>query len=151
MVYSAAGRSGGGLVKLTVEQGSVFPEQIYFTNELPTSIGGAVVVDGYLYGTNRRGLLCADFASGEIKWQERSVGAGSLCYADGNLYVHGEQENDLTLVEATPQEFRKKGHVTPPHGSDHSRIKAWSYPVIANGRLYVHDVGTLWCYDIAAR
>jgi hypothetical protein len=28
--------------------------------------------------------------------------------------------------------------------------KAWSYPVIANGRLYIRDIGTLWAYDIKA-
>jgi hypothetical protein len=28
--------------------------------------------------------------------------------------------------------------------------KAWEYPAIANGRLYIHDWGTLWCYDIQA-
>jgi len=26
--------------------------------------------------------------------------------------------------------------------------KAWAYPVVANGRLYIRDLGTLWCYDI---
>jgi hypothetical protein len=26
--------------------------------------------------------------------------------------------------------------------------KAWEYPVVANGRLHVRDVGTLWCYDV---
>jgi hypothetical protein len=28
--------------------------------------------------------------------------------------------------------------------------KAWTYPVIANGRLYIRDNGTLWSYDIKA-
>jgi outer membrane protein assembly factor BamB len=26
--------------------------------------------------------------------------------------------------------------------------KAWAYPVVANGRLYIRDLGTLWCYDV---
>ena len=26
--------------------------------------------------------------------------------------------------------------------------KAWAYPVVANGRLYVRDLGMLWCFDI---
>jgi len=25
---------------------------------------------------------------------------------------------------------------------------AYAHPVIANGRLYIHDLGTLWSYDI---
>jgi hypothetical protein len=28
--------------------------------------------------------------------------------------------------------------------------KAWSYPVVANGRLYVRDLNLLWCWDIKA-
>jgi len=29
--------------------------------------------------------------------------------------------------------------------------KAWAYPVIANGRLYIRDAGKLWCYNVAAK
>ena len=29
-------------------------------------------------------------------------------------------------------------------------VGAWAYPVVANGRLYVRDMGVLWCYDIKA-
>jgi len=28
--------------------------------------------------------------------------------------------------------------------------KAWAYPVVANGRLYLRDHDTLWCYDVKA-
>ena len=27
---------------------------------------------------------------------------------------------------------------------------AYAYPVIADGRLYIRDLGTLWAYDIKA-
>ena len=26
--------------------------------------------------------------------------------------------------------------------------KAWCYPVIADGRLYIRDTECLWCYDV---
>jgi hypothetical protein len=26
--------------------------------------------------------------------------------------------------------------------------KAWAYPVVAHGRLYIRDHGTLWAYDV---
>ena len=146
-VYSAAGRSGGGLVKLKSNQDTVEAEEVYFTPKLPTSIGGAVLFDGNLYGTNTQGLLCADFASGDVKWQQRSVGAGSTCAADGRLYVHGEK-GDVALVEATPEEYREKGRFALPDQPDRGRSQAWAYPVVANGRLYLRDLGALWCYDI---
>jgi hypothetical protein len=28
--------------------------------------------------------------------------------------------------------------------------KAWAYPVVVHGCLYIRDHGTLWCYDVKA-
>ncbi|MEX2026150.1 MAG: polyvinylalcohol dehydrogenase, partial [Pirellulaceae bacterium] len=102
---------------------------------------------GHLYGTNGKGLMCVDFATGDVKWQELGVGAGSVCYADGRLYVHGEN-GEMALAEATSEAYREKGRFTPPNQPDRGRAKAWTYPVVANGRLYVRDLGMLWCYDV---
>jgi hypothetical protein len=33
---------------------------------------------------------------------------------------------------------------------DRGASKAWAYPVVADGRLYIRDIGTLWCYDVKA-
>jgi outer membrane protein assembly factor BamB len=146
-VYSAAGRVGGGLVRL--KSGTV-AEQVYFERGLPNSMGGAVLVDGYLYGTTSDGLVCAEFGTGKVRWKDKCVGAGSLLYADGRLYIHGEN-NMVALVEATPEAYREKGRFTLPAQPKHVNgpmEKAWAYPVVANGRLYIRDVGTLWCYEI---
>jgi outer membrane protein assembly factor BamB len=146
-VYTASSRGGGGLVRLKVNQGAVEVEPVYAATRLPSAIGGAVRVGEYLYGTNAGGLLCVEFATGNVKWQERGVGAGAVCYADGCLYVHGEN-GDVALVEATPDAYREKGRFTPPDPPERGRSRAWAYPVIANGRLYIRDLGTLWCYDV---
>ncbi|HJT30616.1 MAG TPA: PQQ-binding-like beta-propeller repeat protein [Pirellulales bacterium] len=147
-VFSGTGRGGGGVVKVSAEGDKVMAEEVYAHGKLPTSIGGAVLLDGFLYGTNSQGLLCVGFATGELKWQDRSVGAGAVCYADGSLYVHGE-EGDVALVEATPDAYHERGRFTPPDQPDRGRSKAWAYPVVANGRLYLRDMGTLWCYSVA--
>jgi outer membrane protein assembly factor BamB len=146
-VYSAAGKSGGGLVKLKGEKGGVTAEQVYFDKKLPTSIGGVVEVGGALYGTNSPDLICAEFLTGDVKWQDKSIGAGSVCYADGCLYIHGE-DGQMALVEATPAAYHEKGRFTPPAQPKRGKTKAWAYPVVANGRLYVRDLGVLWCYDV---
>mgnify|MGYP001573229275 CR=1 FL=1 len=146
-VYSAAGRSGGGLVQLKAAGSTVEAEEVYFTPKLPTAIGGAVVLDGNLYGTNGQGLLCAVLKTGDIKWQERGVGAGSVCYADGRLYVHGEN-GEVALVEATSEGYHEKGRFTPSEIPKKGPGKAWAYPVIANGRLYIREMGTVWCFDV---
>jgi outer membrane protein assembly factor BamB len=145
-VYSSTGR-GAGLVRLKAHDGQVTAEQVYFDRKLPTSIGGAVYVNGYLYGTTATGLVCAEFATGHVKWEARSIGPGSVCFADGCLYLHGEN-GDVALVEATPEAYREKGRFTLPGQPDRRQSKAWAYPVVANGRLYFRDLGVLWCYDV---
>jgi outer membrane protein assembly factor BamB len=148
-IYTAAGRSGGGLVELKRENGSLVALPVYFEPKLPTSIGGSVVVGDYLYGTASRALLCVEFKTGQIKWEDKCIGPASVCYAEGNLYLHGEND-DVALVEATPEGYRERGRFTLPDQPDRGRSKAWAYPVLANGRLYLRDLGSLWCYDVRA-
>jgi hypothetical protein len=64
--------------------------------------------------------------------------------------LHGERDGDVALIEATPAEYRERGRFTPPEIPDRGNGKAWAYPVVADGRLYIHDWGTLWCYDVKA-
>jgi outer membrane protein assembly factor BamB len=153
-VYGGAHSVGGGLVRLKSEGAGVVAEQVYFARGLPNSIGGSVLLGAYLYGTTGKGLVAVEFATGKVKWQAESIGSGSIAYADGHLYLHGEN-GDVALVEATPESYREKGRFTPTAQPTRKRQgpfpeKAWTYPVIANGRLYIRDIGTLWAYDIKA-
>ena len=148
-VYATAARVGGGMVRLKPEANGVAAEQVYYTRGLPYSVGGAVLLGDYLYGTTSEGLVAAEFVTGKVKWQAEGIGSGSIVYADGRLYVHGEN-GDVALVQATPEGYRETGRFTPPDQPKHrdAMEKAWAYPVVANGRLYIRDLGTLWCYDI---
>ena len=153
-VYGGANSIGGGLVRLKSDGGGVIAEQVYFERGLPNSIGGSVLVGGYLYGTAGAGLVAVEFTTGKVKWQAESIGRGSVAYADGLLYLHGEN-GDVALVEATPEAYSEKGKFTPPNQPKHKKEGqygegAYAYPVIANGRLYIRDLDTLWAYDIKA-
>jgi outer membrane protein assembly factor BamB len=152
LIYTP-GQAGSGLVKLTASGDAVNAEQVYMTRGLPNAIGGAVLIDGHLYGTARQGgLICADFKSGEVKWSGPGVGVGSICAADGLLFLYGEN-GDVALVEATPAEYREKGRLTLPEKPQHAgpQEKSWAYPVVANGRLYLRDKNVLWCYNVSDR
>ena len=122
------------------------PTQVYFNKKLPTAIGGAVLVGNYLYGTSAV-LQCVEFTTGNVKWTDRSVGAGSVLFADGKLYLHAES-GEVALVDATPDGYRERGRFTPPGEPESRAGKAWAYPVVANGRLYIRDTNCLWCYDV---
>ena len=148
-IYSAGARSGGGGVRLKADGGTFEAEQAYYSPKLPTSVGGVVKVGEYLYGTSAGALLCLEFRTGNVKWDDRSISPASLCHADKRLYLHGEN-GEVALVEATPEAYREKGRFKPTDPPDRGASKAWVYPVIANARLYIRDLGTLWCYDVKA-
>ena len=124
-------------------------EQVYFSSKLPAAIGGAVLLGDFLYGTGNEGMMCVEFATGNVKWTEKALGAASLCFAEGRLYLHGEN-GDVALVEPTVDGYREKGRFTPPEQPKHSNQmeKAWAYPAVADGRLYLRDHNVLWCYDV---
>ena len=144
--YSSNYGTGGALLSLRVQGGEVRAQQVYFTRNMQNHHGGIVLVNGYLYGFNNSILTVLEFATGKLMWRHRSVGKGSLSYADGHLYVLS-QNNVVGLVEATPVEYREKGRF---------RIRdqgwpSWAHPVIAGGRLYIRNQDTLTAYDIRAR
>ena len=149
-VYAAANGVGGGLVRLKADGTA---EQVYFQRGLPNGVGGAVLIGDYLYGSEvGQKLVAVEFATGKVKWQSESIGWSSVAYADGLLYLHGVN-GDVALVEATPEAYRIKGRFTPSAQPEHKKVGpfpegAFSYPVIANGRLYIRDLGTLWVYNI---
>ncbi len=146
---SASGTEGSGgdaLLRLIPDgQGGVDAKQIYLVRTITNHHGGVVRVGDYLYGSSGNALVCMDFKTGEVKWQERSA-RGSLVVADGHLYVRGEQ-GTVVLAEATPAGYKEKGRFRQPF---RSRLATFPHPVVANGRLYLRDEDVLLCYDIQA-
>jgi outer membrane protein assembly factor BamB len=135
--------TGGGLLQLTAQEGEVKAKQVYFTREMRNHHGGVVLVDGYLYGFNDAILTCLDFATSKMMWRHRSVGKGSVTYADGHLYIQSEN-NKVALAEATPSAYRETGRFDIPDKGQMS----WAHPVISDGRLYVRNQDTVIAYDI---
>jgi len=154
-VYGGALGMGGGLVRLKQNGASVPAEQVYFKRGLPNGFGGAVLVGDYLYGGEVTDhLLAVEFTTGKVMWTTENIGMASLAYAEGLLYVH-DANGAVALVEATPDAFRERSRFTPPAPPQHKKEgdyaeRAYAYPVIANGRLYIRDLGSLWAYDIKA-
>lgn len=150
-IYSGAFRAGGALVKVA-KKGDVFSaEELYFNNKLPVGLGGVVKVGDYFYGSSGQTVMCANFKTGEIKWDERAVGPSSWLVADGRIYLHAEN-GDVALLEPTPEAYREKGRFMPPERpASRGQAKAWAYPVIADGKLYLREHSSLWCYEIKAR
>ena len=144
--FTSSYGTGGALLNLAAQGGEVKATETYFTQNMKNHHGGVVLVNGYLYGFNDAILTVLQFDTGRVAWRDRSVGKGSVTYADGNLYILGEN-NGVGLVEATPDGYREKGHFEIAD----SGLPAWAHPVVSGGRLYIRNQNTLAAYDVRAR
>ena len=143
---SSAYGTGGGLTKITAAGSTQQAEEVYFEKKMACHHGGIVKIGDYMYSNGGGALICMEFATGEIKWQNRASGKGSLCMADGMLYLLGEG-HELALAEATPEGYREHGKFKiDSHGKP-----AWAHPIVAGGRLYVRDQESLVVFDVTAK
>jgi outer membrane protein assembly factor BamB len=147
LIYAGSGRAGGGVVRIKQQKDSFQIEELFFEKKVPAGVGGAVRVGDHLYGGAGPSMLSLDFKSGKVLWEERSVTAPAPCVADQRIYLHAE-DGAVALIEVNPAAYREKGRFTPPDQPNRGRSKAWAYPVVANGRLFIRDLGKMWCYDV---
>jgi len=80
-----------------------------------------------------------------LRWQDRSVGKGSLTYADGHLYLLSEN-NLVALAVANPDKYVEKGRFAIADQG----LPSWAHPVVCDGKLYIRNQGILTVYDIRA-
>lgn len=106
--YTTAYGTGCALLGLKAQNGEIKADEIYFSREMQNHHGGVVLIDEYLYGFSNAILTCMEFATGKVAWKNRSVGKGTLTYADGDLYLLSEN-NVAGLAEASPKEYEEKG------------------------------------------
>lgn len=144
ILYSSDYGAGCALLELKPDGTA---SEIYFHKNFKNHHGGYVLVDEYVYGFDSGILVCMEWATGKIKWKDRSVGKGSVIYADGMLYVLSEDSENgyMALVKAVPTGYQEVSKFKLPQRSGKS---TWVYPVIANGKLYLRDQEYIWCYDV---
>jgi outer membrane protein assembly factor BamB len=92
-------------------------------------------------------LTCLELKTGRVKWTNRSVGKASLTCADGNLIVRSEQ-GPVALVQAVPTGYKELGRFQQPERSDKP---SWTYPVVADGKLFLRDQDILLVYALKGR
>lgn len=104
-----------------------------------------ILHDGYLYGIRPNGeLVCLD-PTGKLRWasgMSHRFGLGPFMIADGKILALND-DGDLTMAAATPDEFRPLAHAKVLNGHD-----CWGPMAIAGGRLIIRDLTTLTCLDL---
>lgn len=135
--------TGGGVVEIKPDGKA---QEIWFTKDMRNHHSSSVLVGDHLYGFSSAILTAMKFDTGEVAWRDRSVGKGSLVFADGRLYCFSEN-GVMGLVEATPTGYVEKGRFRIEQGS----LPTWTHPVVAGGRLYLRDQDTVYAYDVRQR
>ena len=111
--------------------------------------GGVILHDGYIYGSSWHNNLngnwvCLDWKTGQVMYDHKWIGKGSIIYADQMLYCYEEREGNLALVKPSPEGFGIVSKFQIKDGTG----EHWAHPVICNRRLYIRRGATLMAYDI---
>jgi len=135
--------TGCALLKLNPGAGSLTASEVYFNRDMRNHYSSSVLIGDYVYGFSSGILTAMNFLTGEVAWRNRSVGKGSVAYAENKIYALSE-DGVVGLIEATPRGYEEKSRFEINKGS----YPTWTQPVIANGRLYLREQDNLYCYNI---
>jgi outer membrane protein assembly factor BamB len=163
LVFVTSGYNGAsGLLKVTGGPDEFKVEKVYDSSRsLKNHHGGVVKVGSHLYGFNgmdRGQWVCVDFQTGAEKWKKEgdpkeTLEKGSIGYADGSLYLLGQDSGQCVKIAASPDGWKEEGRFKLPK-QDPARSKSggvWPHPVIAQGKLFLRDQNYLFCYDIKGK
>jgi outer membrane protein assembly factor BamB len=141
---------GCNAFKVSESGGAFTVEEAYSGKQIVNHHGGVILVGDHLYELDDKGeLRCVEFKTGKIVWQNKSVGKGSIAYADGHFVVRSEgKKGEIALVEASPESYKEHGRFKLP---EFSGMPQWPHPVIIGGHLYIRDEDTLYAYDVKAK
>jgi outer membrane protein assembly factor BamB len=148
---------GCNAFKISSGAGGFQAEEIYNSTKVMNHHGGILLIGDHLYELDDKELLkCIDMKTGNVVWEDKCVGKGSITYADGMLYCRSQGyprnkpgPSSIALVEATPAGYKEKGRFEQPDRS--TKAASWPHPVVIGGKLYIRDMDVLLCYDVKAK
>jgi outer membrane protein assembly factor BamB len=135
---------------------------VYDIRCLRSTFNNPVLVDGFLYGSDRGTLQCINWETGQEKWsrpdallrppgqedqgeRHNPMGEGGLIAAGRHLIILDES-GTARLVSAVPEAYQERARVKVMQGP------CWIAPVLAHGVLYCrNNNGDLSALDLRAR
>lgn len=136
---------GEGSQRIKLNPDTIRPTNMWTNKTVDPQMGGAILKNGYIYasGDRNRKWFCADWATGEIKFESTELDKGDIIEADGLLYVYTEK-GEVGLLEPLAGSFKIISKFKVTLGSE----QHWAHPVIKNGVLYVRHGTALMAFNI---
>jgi outer membrane protein assembly factor BamB len=139
--------TGAALLDVRAAGNLATANEIYFTRDMRNHHASSVLVGDHVYGFSSSILTALQFDTGQIAWRDRSVGKGSLIYADNRLYLYSE-DGVVGLAEANPAAYREHGRFTL---AQQNGLPTWSHPIVSGGFLIIRDQDAVYAYDVRVR
>ncbi|MBM3809121.1 MAG: polyvinylalcohol dehydrogenase [Acidimicrobiia bacterium] len=136
--------TGAALLDVRAAGNFATASEVYFTRDMRNHHASSVLVGDHLYGFSGSILTALRFDTGAMAWRDRSVGKGSLIFADQRLYLYSE-DGVAGLAEANPAGYREHGRFSLPQQSG---LPTWSHPIVTNGLLIVRDQDAVYAYNV---
>jgi outer membrane protein assembly factor BamB len=136
--------TGAALLEVKAAGNIAAATEVYFTRDMRNHHASSVVVGNAVYGFSSSILTALDFDTGKMLWRDRSVGKGSLIFADNRLYLYGEN-GTVALADAAPDGYRERGRFSIETSTNNP---AWSHPIITGGKLIIRDQDNIYAYDV---
>lgn len=139
--FSGYGQGSGKLI--LNEDGSKVTQA--WKNAMDSRMGGAVLIDGYIYGSgdNYREWKAIDWETGKDAYASDTIAKGVVIYADGKLYAYSDK-GELAMAKVNPEEFDLLSKTRVTKGSE----QHWAHPVIHMGTLYLRHGKAMIAYKI---
>jgi outer membrane protein assembly factor BamB len=139
--------TGAALLDVRAAGNAATASEVYFTRDMRNHHASSVLVGDHIYGFSSSILTALRFDTGTMAWRDRSVGKGSLIFADNRLYLYSE-DGVVGLAEANPAGYREHGRFSLPQQSG---LPTWSHPIVSNGLLIVRDQDSVYAYSVRPR
>jgi hypothetical protein len=136
---------GGVLLEIAADGKSV--NEIWTESNLDGRMGSFVVLGNYIYGPADQGLKWygLKWETGETVFGESIIKKGNITYADGMLYLYGE-DGKVVLAEPVDGSMVEKGRFRVPYGDN----QHWAFPVFKDQKMYLRHGTSLMVYNLAA-
>ncbi len=149
-VFVACGHSSGGTVmKIDAERGTAEP--VWHRRDLDNCHGGALLIDGLLYGCGcRQGgkqFYCVDFMTGKTVKLDSTLGKVGVTCADGHIYALNHQGTVSLIRPDRDEGFEIVSQFNLPKRRSNTYL---AHPVVCGGRLYLRGEEHLYCFDVRA-
>ncbi len=120
--------------------------EVWRNPALKINLATATLVDDSLYTQGAdRDLICVDAATGKVRWSQPGFGRGGRDYvsiiAVGQRLLVLSEDGTLLLLAANPEHYQELGRLQVCGST-------WSFPALADGKLYVRDPRQLLCLPL---